>query len=699
MRSIYQALLEMQQTGALHLLRAYEDASTWKKMAEEERLLLAKLFLQQGAKELQNNRRIPPSFRIAEQLFPHSPLIFYEEGKIFLDLSSDPECLKWAEQAFYKAIQSDPKFFEAWLERALTLVELALCNMHANGTPFDAHLLSEAAFCFQSAEPLSPPSLTEMDRGIFYWEWGNCLSAQATCSGEPSDMQLALQKYRIAEKEGCQDALFWSSLGECLIELGLLLDQKQYFLQAIEYLNKAVQQMPTLSSAWWNKGFAILKLSDFEGIPSSLLDEGDFSFFQASKLDPHNPQLWSRWGQLQTVISKIKNDFAILETSLEKFRMADQLDPGNPQILSFWAETELFIGSQKEQLNLVQSAKEKALKAVQAQPDSSDSWFLYGSCFIELGRYFDDPIHYLAAIEHFQSGTSLNQHHPLLWYGMATAYFALGDLTLDPLMIEKAVRHCARATECEGEDLSQFWHDWGVGLMKLAEIYQDPRYAESAIEKFERAITDRENLSDQSQVDLDWLYNYANAYDLLGHLKDDPSSTEKAVGMLTRLLELDPDFKAARYQLACSLTYLGGELADIELYHKANQHFRMLLESDPEDDSALLDYSLSLIGLARLVQDIHAPDKAHLLYREAEAHLMRAATLGNHQTYYHLAGLYSLNQQSEQAIQFLNKARLAGALPPLEEMLHDEWLESVRETPAFYDLLHQLSPKQKLSED
>jgi len=42
---------------------------------------------------------------------------------------------------------------------------------------------------------------------------------------------------------------------------------------------------------------------------------------------------------------------------------------------------------------------------------------------------------------------------------------------------------------------------------------------------------------------------------------------------------------------------------------------------------------------------------------------------------------------------FLEKAEQAGALPSLDDMLHDEWLENLVETPSFRHFISHISSK------
>ena len=69
---------------------------------------------------------------------------------------------------------------------------------------------------------------------------------------------------------------------------------------------------------------------------------------------------------------------------------------------------------------------------------------------------------------------------------------------------------------------------------------------------------------------------------------------------------------------------------------------------------------------------------------------MQSAKLGYTEAYYHLAALYSLSCEYEKAILFLNKCVTFDALPPLDDILEDEWLENLRHTEIFQTFFERL---------
>ncbi|SPJ31775.1 tetratricopeptide repeat protein [Candidatus Protochlamydia amoebophila] len=682
MTAIYKKLLEIQDAQTFEHLDYFKDSQMWTTMTIDERSLFARLLVLQGASQLaEGNHQVLGNFEIANQVTNYSPAILYQQGLVFAAYPDNLRCLNYAHQAFDQATQKDSSLFDAWYQGALVLLKI---GMFEN----DFYHLTEAQQKFQKASNmLIENSPVEKE---FYWKWGLCLAVLGRCCGEPNDFYRSVEKYRKAEEVGSASEEFYIDYGHALADLASLLDQSTYYHEALQCFNRSTQINPLNFEGWYQQACCLLRLSE-TSLEPFFIEQADECFAKASELDALNSLLWLKWGQMEMLFGKATRDLKKVEESLNKFQKANDIDPNHPHVLSSWAETELFLGAQHEKLDWIQSAKTKITKSLEINPESPDGWYLYGSCLNELGRYFGEEVYYRQAIEKFQYGLSLTRQNPLLWYGLALAHFAIGELSEDQLFFEKAVHYCSRVIECGGGVFAQFWNDWGVSLMKLAEMTGQRHLVEQAIEKFERALKQPLVDLDMTDLDLEWVYNYGCAYDLLGDITEEPQYFEKSIQILLQILELDPDYVQARYNLAMAYSHLGEALCDIEPYFKAIEHFQLILEQDSEDEIIHMDFGVSLINLAILVHDIHHIEKSHGFYRQAESHLMQSIALGNTQAYYQIAGLYSLTGHSQHTMHYLEKALNSGALPPLEDLLHDEWLEGVRQTPAFKQFINQLS--------
>jgi tetratricopeptide (TPR) repeat protein len=687
MTPIHKILLDIQQDQSFDKLEPFKDPQAWTSMKKEEKELLAQLLVLQGEQQLaKGENKVLESFELAARISSQSSHIFYQQGKIFAAYPQNMRCLTLAHQAFSQVIERDPHHFEALHAWAKTLFRMG--RIYSDITYFaDANVKFELAYALLKQKP------ERASEEEFLSQWAVCCCYLGKSSGEPSDFYQAVLKFQRVYQLGYRTANFLNDYGNAVADLANLLDRKELFSEALQLFTEAVEADLECFDGWYNQACCFYRLSELTG-QEEYLEQAEASFERAAELGPERSYLWLKWGQLETTVGKLKRDIKKVEASLEKFNKANTLEPDHPVVLSCWGETELFLGAHHERLDLIQSAKQKILKSLEIHPENPDIWYLYGSCLNELGRYFSDEDFYNQAIEKFQYGVSLNNRNPLLWYGLALAHFALGDLTEDVHMIENSVRYCAKVLECEGDLFPQFWNDWGVALMKLAEMTNQQSYIESAIEKFETALKQPLFTLNQEDLDLEWVYNYGCAFDLLGDVTEDARCFEKAVQILSQVVQLDPDYAPARYNLALALSHLGEATFDVECYHKAIEHFHQLIEQESEDEMGHMDLGVSLVNLALLIEDEHQPEKTKALYQKAEEHLMQALTLGNCQAYYQLAGLYSIMGNYHAAMHYMERSQQYGALPSIDDLLHDDWLEGLRQTPAFRQFIAQLSSQQ-----
>lgn len=692
MTIIRNTLVEILENQAFDRLEPFKHTSVWKGFSHDEKTLLARLLVMEGAHQLaQGNQQVLENFNIANQISSNATEILYQQGMILSSYRENIRCLTLACQAFKGILQQDPAFFKAWISLAHVLMDIGLFEGEAT-------YLIEAHQHFDKTFALLSYADETFRREEFFWKWGVCLASLGKVCGEPLDFYQSIEKFRQAQDCGCQEAHFFIDFGKSLVELGSLLERPEYFAEAILLFNQAILKEPQVFDGWFHQACCMQRLIEFK-IDETLLEQANESFIKAAEINPQESELWLKWGQLDTAFGKLKRDEQKLEASLLKFAKAYQLEPGHPQILKSWAESELFLGVHVERLDLIQSAKLKILNSLEIEPQDPHSWYLYGSCLSEIGHYFSDENSFHQAIEKFQYGLSLTRQNPLLWYGMALAHFALGELTEQQALFEKTVRYCARVIEYGGEGSPQFWNDWGVALLKLGEMTQQVNYVEMAIEKFERALNKMPSRNvNEEDIDLEWVYNYGCAFDLLGDLKDEPHYFDKAVQILTQILQIDPNYHVARYNLALGLSHLGEAMYDVEPYHKAMEHFQFLVDLDPEDEMLHLDFGMSLTNLGLLVHDMHHPARSQTLYHQAENHFMQAVALGNAQAYYQLAGLYSITEHFDQAMHFIERAQFCGILPGIEDLLHDEWLERLRHTSSFRQFINDLSSQQSMDD-
>lgn len=673
--SLQHHLQNILSSQAFEALEAFKDPISWSPMQKTERELLGQLFVQKGEILLKNgDSHAVDFFNKAAQVASESPKIFYLLGKAYASQEHSVNSLGAALRYFDHSVTLAPTSFEVWNAFGETLLQKGA-------------LMNEPEYFLEAQQKFSKAhshisKLTSPSQANFFWHWGKSFYCSGKLSGEAVDFHGALDKYASADNKGMDCAEFWQDYGDVYFELARLLNRGDLHLKAAECYQRAISLNHDLFEVWRSLGLCYFKLFE-QSLENEDYAFAGMSFENGTKLNPHDTQVWLHWARLQFAQARLTGELALLESSLSKFEKADNLYPQQPTTLCYWGEALLYCGALADRIDWLKAAEGKFLRTLELQPENDEAWHLLGSCLNELGRYFSDAQYYRRAIDKFQHGLSINKLSPSLWYGMAASHFSLGDISGDAKMVEKASRFYEKAMENKKTTDPQHWNGWGIVLLKLAEITQEKRNIEDAIGKFEQAILLYSSLNGDEDLDPDLLYNYGCALDFLGDFYEEPIYYEKAIQALSKALQIDPDYVAARYNLALAFSHLGEQAGDIDCFQQSIEQFQFLIAHDREDAMVWSEYGLALLNLAFLVDEPALPHKSLALFEEAEEKLQTAIALGCLQSYYYLACLHSLKENVADAMFYLQKGETNNALPSFEEMARDEWLDNLRDTAAF----------------
>lgn len=669
-------------------LMPFVEPKAWDAMSLSERELLGLLFIKQGEWQFKcGDQKMAESLELAAKVAPQSAVIFFRQALVYAAQGQNSGSLTAAGKALQQAIKLDPAFVKAWHSWGNVLVRLGV-------------FYEELPYFYQADEKFAEAARLlgtgAESESTLYWHWGLCWFHIGKQAGEASDFFRALAKFRLAAKAGEDSAEFNLDFGNLLVDMGFLMkDNKDFFLDAIDRYHRYTELEPEQAAGWLNLACTYQRLYDITGQSDDFQAAGH-CFLKAGEIAPHDPLVWHSWGQLCLHSAKINRQLDDVKSAIEKLKTAHQLDPENPQLLMLLGESQMLVASYAEDLESLHEAYGKINAALKALPNDPYAWSLAGACLSELGRYFASDSYYLQAIEKFEAGLKLDATHTALLHGMALAYYALGELLVESTMIEVSITFFQRLGEKQPELPLNLLNDWGVALMKLGEMTNGQSYIEEAAEKFELAINRHLALGSNADIDLEWLYNYGCAMDFLGDFHEESVYYEKAVQVLSHVLQTEPGYPHVRYNLALALFHLAELNADIDSFQRSIELFHEIVQLDPEDDMAWNDYGLTLLNLAVLTNDpVHIEKGCHY-FEQAECKLRQAIALGNEYAFYNLACLYALTDNVPAALHYMERAAQGDALPDAEELMHDEWLEKLREQPAFRLIIsRQLSKEQE----
>jgi tetratricopeptide (TPR) repeat protein len=619
-------------------------------------------------------------FDSALKLDPENPKIFYAQGLSLFEFGNEEgreKALPLASKKFKMATILNPRYFEAWQAWGSLL-----CTLGLNSE--EHHYFKEAKEKLNKAVTLSEnqgrDTLSEL-----YWDLGIVFAHLAEHSGEALDWHQAIEAFQLAHSfEENLPADFWNDFGYACLQFASHINDMRFYVKAIHFLKTAVSLNPGACESWALLANALQKLYLHTHDEDHFAQAND-CFTSAAQIHPQDGELWVNWAKFLCDSAKRTADVKRLRLCIEKCHRAVALDSENPMIQALWGEALALLGNYTDRLDLIYDAQNKISQAIELEAEDPDIWYSYGICMQAFGHYFDDSDYYYQAIEKFQTGLSIDRTCYRHWHAIGWTYALLGDLENDPENLELSLRFFQKAVDLHSS--TYFLFDYATALSKLGEMTHEQNWLEEASSQFERLLSLQKNAT---YLHPDWLFQYASTLDALGDFYEEEFFYQRAIEILSHVLMIDPDFQLVHHRLGLTLSHLGELANDSDHFYRAIHHYRLSMKNDEENDTVLLDWATALINLAT---HSHDSSEADQFFRDAEHKVQIAMRLGNLHSYYHLACLYSLQDRCDRGMRCLEKARDCDALPSLDEILQDEWLDNIRSTGEFQGFLSQLDQR------
>ncbi len=645
---------------------------------DQENYNHADFLLREGQKKLaQGDVEGIKLFSLASTLEPENAELFYEQGLAlfrFGQETSTKKILLLANKHFKKAVIINPEMAVAWAAWGKSLFTLG-------------GLFKEFHFFLESKERyLKAIKLANVSSGLasaqISWDFGQVLSHIADHSKESSDLCEALEAHSAAAS--CYEDLpisFWEDYGIVSLKLGEQINDIRLYLKAINCHKTAIAKSKSNFKSWYLLADALSKLYYLTHDEDHFCQANE-CFTSAAKLHPQNETIWFSWAELLLESGIRVTDTKRIHSCIEKCHRAHACKQNQERVMETWAIALATLGCISDRLELIFEANNKVMEAYDQFSHTPHLLHAEGRVQFAFGKYYKDSDYYFQAIEKFQEGLSIDRSKDFLWYQLGHTYATLSEEDNDPSLIERAGKFFIKAIGLSCNSL--YYYEYACTLTALAETNQNKSTLEQALTCFEQAFNLQKNAV---YLHPQWLYKYSMALDLMGDLADEDQYYIKSIEILKRVLTLDPDYPDIHYKIAFVYSHLGELVESVEVFERALSHYKIAYQSNEENELLILDWALSLINLSQITPDASLREQS---LREAEYKLVQSAKLGNLEAYYHLACLYSLTVQLEKSIYFLEKAEAFDALPSLDDVLGDDWLENLRNTEVFQAFISHL---------
>lgn len=259
----------------------------------------------------------------------------------------------------------------------------------------------------------------------------------------------------------------------------------------------------------------------------------------------------------------------------------------------------------------------------------------------------------------------------------ASVHAILFEMTGDPLQGEEAVIYSQKVVEH-----SPFTPDDAIRLARalfaVAEAKNENSLAWAALEILDRCQALYRTY--QWSIPLELLYLQGVVLDFIGDMQMDEERLQQAIGTLSEALRHAPRDNEVAFALGCAQLHHGLLVDNVVLLEAALQRLRHVTRLDPEHDAGWIEQGNAAIAMGLFHAEKH--------FEEAQSCFLQALSLGNNEGWYCLACLYALTGNLAKSWEYFQQALYRQALPSLEEMLEDDWLQALRETKEFQKLFH-----------
>jgi tetratricopeptide (TPR) repeat protein len=519
---------------------------------------------------------------------------------------------------------------------------------------------------------------------------GHAWQRTAEESGEPSDLRCALECFREAQRRGELDTPQYASLGEALRHYGVEVGDVALIQEAREAYLKALQGAEaweeSQGSLWLGLARSSIVLFEITR-QRSHQKEALKAFEEASKRDPFSPSLCLEWATALMAGQSDRLDSHRIERAVELGRRALDLAPESAVAHFHLARLQTMRGMALEDPTDFNRAQDQVNWLLKHHPNHPLAHQAAGTLAMARARYFEQTALLEQAIASFRRAAELDPSLLGPWSSLSSALFLLAGMTEQESLAAEAVHAAGHAQRLRPWSCRERT-DLALALIRLGELSFAAAPLEQAIEILEGLLEERGSSNSEAQ---DWLYHLGCAYDFLGDTSGQDRHYLQAIECLQKLVTADPSRAHAKMNLAQAHLHLGEVSDDVEHLLKSIELFTELAKLEP--DSALIweEWGIALVTLSELMRDPVHENMHPLLQREAEEKLMEACALGSESAWFSLACLYALAQESQMAMQALQRCRQAEVCPTIKELTEHPWLVTLHGHPGFQQFLEEIT--------
>jgi len=525
-----------------------------------------------------------------------------------------------------------------------------------------------------------------------HWHLARVRTALAEQTQEASDWAQAAALYQQAVVYQHQTSC-WLEYAHTLLQVSCCTGLKPPVIHAAEALKTAAQNDPAGFDSWELLQRIVERWSVITRGREPFSWAFDLLRYLANR-QKKSFRLRLAWGQLLLTAGRmadqrvgdeaLADQVGLWREALDKLAIAEKLGAPESLLVAPWAQTAALYGLVTDRLKWLNAATSRVARAVERDGLSSTLQLTQGLVQLARAQFFLDGDQFQKASDLLRT-VAEEGNQAQVWYWLATCLLQQADVGRDDLLsrdlVARDAADCAyRAIACDRHHAS-YWSLAGEALLHCGEVDHDVALLQRATAAFAQAV----ELWGVERAPPQLLYHYGTTLDLLGECSHEASHDDQAIDLLRLALRRERSAIPTILALSAVLHRVGDERSNPQLLYEALLYLLEAMRDEPDEGAIWGQAGATCLTLWRLQRGESNATPGELLLERAHGYLMQAAQLGASQAHLYLAGLYALTGQDALAIASLDRAARYGALPPLEELLRDDWFAPLRSSLLFRD--------------
>lgn len=353
-------------------------------------------------------------------------------------------------------------------------------------------------------------------------------------------------------------------------------------------------------------------------------------------------------------------------------------------VLLLWGNALINCSISEKKSELFKEGCEKYKSAIKLDNKDERIFSNWANALAEWALIDKDPVFFNESFEKYDLAVKISPASSYIYYnwGVSLYDYAKSEFVEKEMIPKLYIQSCEKykvATKIDPLDYYAFIN-WGLALLGLAQINNSEKLFEESCEKHRKAA--ELNSNDPSVY-----YNWGSILSELAQINNNEKLFEESCEKYKRAAELNSNDSNIYNNWGLALSDLAKIINNEKLFEESCEKFNKAAELNSNDSSIFYNWGATLLALAQLNNDLNSyKDEIESILKKAEAIKEGAGS-------YNLACLYSLLNQRDIALTWLENDLKHDPAPNKEEILSDLDFNNIKSDPQFKELLDKYFPE------